>query len=67
MNTKIKFEWEQLDDWNSRVRVIGGWLIKATEDVAHNLSAEARGIESGWDFRLAITFIPDPKHEWEIL
>jgi hypothetical protein len=54
---KIEFKWEHFDDENDgfseRAKVIGGWLVRS------------------WDFEsrdnsvMAMTFIPDTKHEWE--
>jgi len=63
---KIPWKWEELDEETLRVKVIGGWLILAREAVAHDMSADGRGLVAGWDFRPALAFVPDPKHEWEI-
>lgn len=46
----------------SRLMVPGGWLVLMENDVQHMI--EGRGLESGWDFRPAATFVPDPDHSW---
>lgn len=55
-------KWEQIDNYHCRCKVPGGWLLKAFENVSHYLPD--RGLDSGWDFRVAICFVPDPNHEW---
>ena len=60
----MKFEWETIDSYHFRAKVIGGWLVKVTEDVSH---PDGYGAASnGWDWRIAMAFVPDPSHEWEI-
>ena len=56
-------KWEQIDNYHQRCKVPGGWIVKAFEDVVH---LTERAMEPGWDFRIALCFVPDPKHEWEI-
>lgn len=58
-------DWEQIDQSHQRVKVFGGWLVKAYEDVVHN--TDYHGRVPGWDWRVAMTFVPDPKHEWLLL
>ena len=58
-------EWEQIDDYHQRAKVFGGWLVKAYEDVLHNF--EDRGMTNGWDWRVAMCFVPDSKHEWTMI
>ena len=60
----MTLNWEKIDDHHKRVRVHGGWLVKAFEDVCHDKSAYGKGMMPGWDFRIAICFVPDPNHEW---
>ena len=62
--TQIKLEFEVIDDHHQRAKVIGGWLVKAYEDVTHVLPGQ--GLQSGWDWRVAMAFVPDPNHEWTI-
>ncbi len=57
-------QWEMIDAYHQRVKVPGGWILKAFEDVVHDRSASGRGMIGGWDHRIAICFIPDPHHEW---
>lgn len=59
-------EWEQIDNSHQRAKVHGGWLVKAFESVTHNLCVDGRGMEDGWDWRVAMCFVPDPNHEWVI-
>jgi len=55
----MRFEWEEIDDYNQRTKVIGGWLVKTFESIYfpndHNPN-----------FNVGMAFVPDPKHEWEI-
>jgi len=60
----MEIKWETIDDWHQRAKVYGGWLIKAYEPVSHNLIAEGQGVVSGWDYRIALCFIPDDGHLW---
>ena len=48
--------WEQIDASHQRARVHGGWLVKAFE----------RGLYDGYDFRVAMAFVPDPHYQWKI-
>ncbi|KKX53268.1 hypothetical protein X546_20545 [Brevibacillus borstelensis cifa_chp40] len=58
-------EWEQIDKYGEefRAKVPGGWLVKICFEVAHDTS---NGLQSGWDWRPALAFVPDPNHEWRI-
>jgi len=60
-------EWEQIDDWHSRAKVFGGWLVKALEPVVHDNTLYGHGMMDVWDFRVAMAFVPDANHEWTIL
>lgn len=62
---KLKFEFETIDDNHQRAKVIGGWLVKATEDCFVSLHEDSRP-ETGYQWTASIAFVPDPKHEWEI-
>lgn len=60
---KIKYEWEliQPKDFNypnSRVKVIGGWLVNCYYQFAH--------YPDQFGLTMTTTFVPDPNHEWEI-
>lgn len=56
--------WEQIDAFHQRAKVHGGWLVKAFENVTH--IDDARGNYSGYDWRVAMTFVPDVLHVWEL-
>lgn len=57
-------KWEQIDAYHQRAEVFGGWLVKCVEDVIH--FTPDIGIQHGHDWRVAMTFVPDPAHEWVI-
>lgn len=59
-------EWEQIDDSHERAKVVGGWLVKTYTNVFHDLGAYDRGMVSGWDWRVAMTFVPDLDYSWEL-
>lgn len=49
-----------------RLKVHGGWLVKTYSDVMHRNDDYGDRMQSGWDWRVAMTFVPDPNHEWEL-
>lgn len=55
-------QWETLDNSHHRLKVPGGWIMKAYEEVTHDRGDS--GMDQGWDFRVSICFVPDAKHEW---
>lgn len=57
------FKFEQIDNYHQRAKVPGGWLVKAYEDVMHN---HEQGNQNGLDWRVSMTFVPDPEHSWLI-
>ena len=56
--------WEDIDNYHTRAKVFGGWIVKASESVTHD--TRDNGMQSGWDWRIAMVFVPDPKHEWKL-
>lgn len=62
MNDKLSWEWIN-EGYMKRAKVFGGWLVQSYEDVVHE---REQGLIPGWDFRIALTFVPDEHHEWEI-
>ena len=56
--------WEDIDNYHRRAKVFGGWIVKASEDVTHNTTNN--GMQSGWDWRIAMVFVPDPNYEWKL-
>lgn len=59
-------DWQDISGGNGlefRAEVPGGWLVKVIENVVHD--KERAGMTGGWDWRVAITFVPDPEHMWQ--
>ena len=56
-------KWEQIDDNHQRSKIHGGWLVKTYTDVYISLH-EAEPPQQGYEWRVAICFVPDPNHEW---
>lgn len=59
--------WEQLSEPGragklERTRVPGGWLVREYQEVTHHFPS--RGIVEGYDWRVALAFVPDPEHVW---
>ena len=59
-----EIKWEALDGYHFRMKVPGGWVFKVIEDVYEDRSANGQGMCAGWQFRIAICFIPDPNYIW---
>jgi len=59
-------EWEQItkDGTTWRLRVPGGWIVRYSDDVTHDMPTQ--GMVSGWDWRSSIAFVPDWNWEWSI-
>ena len=61
----MKARWESIADLSDthhfdstvRMKVVGGWLVRTVVD---NLPDESDGAVA-----VAMTFVPDPDHEWE--
>ena len=63
----IKLEWEDMESNFGdvqRAKVFGGWLVKSVQDVFISLHEDQRP-QTGYEWREAMVFVPDPKHEWE--
>jgi hypothetical protein len=58
--------WEDIDNYRRRLHVPWGWIYREVEDVAHNMIVDGRGVERGWDYRIAVCFVFDPFHWWRI-
>ena len=61
----IKMIFEAIDSQHSRAKVYGGWLVKAFEDVAHDVTCPGFN-PCNRDVRVAMAFVPDPKHRWKL-
>ena len=46
---------EYIDDFRVRAKVFGGWIV---ETILRNTNQE--------ELSVAICFVPDPNHEWEL-
>jgi hypothetical protein len=65
-NPRKLLRWESIDDgegYEFRAKVHGGWIVKTFERVSHMFDG---GMKFGWDWRHAMVFVPDSKHEWEV-
>ena len=58
MRKHYRWEWEKLDEFNWRAKVIGGWLIKTRMFIEGK-----RGVVMSE----SMVFIPDSEHQWGIL
>lgn len=60
-------DWEVVPQSNGsymeRAKTPTGWLVRETHDVNVDLHGNGR-IEPGYEWRVALTFVPDPTHEW---
>ena len=69
-------EWETIDDYHTRSKVPGGWIVKAIEPtfcvaLMHGL-APKNWFSSGpkhlvpheRDYRISMCFVPDPHNKW---
>lgn len=54
MRKKLEWEWEILDEWSKRAKVIGGWLVHTTLQDKSRLSC-------------CMEFVSDRDHDWLIL
>jgi len=61
----MALNWQQVDDFTRRAKIYGGWLVQAHEPVVHDTAD--RGMSDGWDFRIAMCFVPDAEHLWEVV
>ena len=57
-------KFEDIDDNHQRAKVHGGWIVKTFENVIHDVYEGM--MRDGWDWRVAMCFVPDPNHEWII-
>jgi hypothetical protein len=47
-----------------RTRTPTGWLVREVSEVSHIGSDQHEYITSGYDWRVAMTFVPDPDGVW---
>ena len=60
--------WEEINHDNGfyvrRAKVYGGWLVSAIADA---IAPPDSGYSAfGSEFRVSITYVPDPEYKWEI-
>lgn len=63
----IELVWEAVKtnhDTLYRAKVFGGWLVRVDNDVISNPTGDMGMGSSGYEWRTALTFIPDVNHEW---
>ena len=59
----MNLEWEIIDDFHQRAKIHGGWLVKAYENVCTHWETNYTP-QLGYEWRIAMCFIPDPNYEW---
>jgi len=59
-------KWEQIDDYHKRTKVPGGWLVKTHEDVCSSIHGPDTRCEFGYEWRVAMCFVPDPDCQWSV-
>lgn len=57
-----KLEWEYFDGYYRRAKIFAGWLVIYETGVMHQ--TEFYDMQGGWDWRPAMTFVPDMNHQW---
>jgi len=60
----VGLNFEVIDFSHQRAKVPGGWLVKAMENVMSTLP-DGR-TDTGYEWRLAMAFVPDPDHQWAL-
>jgi len=59
-----KLTWERIEMETERAEICGGWLVRTFSEATHFL-ADGR-VQSGYDWHVALTFVPDPSHKWAL-
>lgn len=63
----IGAKWEKVQiggEAITRLRTPTGWLIREYAEVAHIGQDQHKYITTGYDWRIAMTFVPDPDGAW---
>lgn len=58
--------WEQVDHDIQRARIPMGWLVREYQDVLHFNVFDHEHTTDGYDWRVTLTFVPDPNNEWKL-
>lgn len=56
--------WEKIDDYHKRAKIKGGWLVRAREPVRSYIGDGKW--EYGYEWAVAICFVPDALHAWAL-
>ena len=65
----MKLEWETIDNYHTRAKVFGGWLVKAYECQEHASYMTDQGYwarTQSHEMSVSMAFAPDPQHRWDI-
>ena len=65
----MKLEWETIDNYHTRAKVFGGWLVKAYECQEHASYMTDQGYwarTQSHEMSVSMAFVPDPQHRWDI-
>jgi hypothetical protein len=60
--------WESIetsDGYLERLKVFGGWLVRSSNAVYHDRGGNYP-VNLCHESRVALVFVPDPNHEWQI-
>ena len=61
----VNLNWESFDGGRcERTKICGGWLVRTFTGVCHNMPDQ--GMAEGWDWRVAMCFVPDPEYNWHL-
>lgn len=64
---QVAAKWEKVKvggETITRLRTPTGWLINDTQDCAHIGADQNEYVTTGYDWRVALTFVPDPDGVW---
>ena len=61
----MKSLWENIDSDTARLKVPGGWLVRYDNEVVEIVHGEE--LQSGYQWRSSMNFVPDPNHDWVIV
>lgn len=59
--------WEVIDNFHTRAKVFGGWLVKSYEHKEHAQYVDGFWLrEQSQEMSVAMAFVPDPNYEWKL-
>ena len=63
----MELDFETIDNYHTRAKVFGGWLVKAYEHIEHASNTDGWwSREQSQEMQVSMTFVPDIKHEWKL-